>query len=1162
MHRRAQGFSRQAGSLLPGMLTAGFLSLLILLLAGSATAQVSSASVNGVIRDPKGAVIPGATIVLTSVDTSVEHTSVSNGSGDYVFLDITPGRYTVTASAPGFNPQKVSEFVLAVSQIATFDFNLNVGTQTQVVTVQGTAAQLDLTSASLGTVIATKQVNDLPLDGRNFTSLLSLTPGVVPIMTGQSAGMQNGGGFGAAVAIGSDYSFPAINGQTNRSDFFLMDGLYDYGALESTYAVAPIIDAIQEFKVVSHTDDAEFGSVLGGVVNVVTKTGTNSLHGAAWEYLRNTVFDARNYFLPVGQAKPAYHQNQFGGSVGGPVLIPKLYNGRNKTFFFGAYQGFRYSKPSDTDLLVPTAAELSGNEADNAQPQIYNPFATTAVGNSFTRPAFPGNQIPAALIDQRMVAYAKFVFPAAGPFFGTPNTSGAYPANALDTTPLTQVQNEFDVRVDQNFGSKDSAWFRYSFINSTVNSSGGLPNLLTHHPIQARNWGGSYVHVFSPTQIVQGQYARTTVSDNSTTRFTASTAEILSAVGFSTAFAGNFAGANGGSLLPSPGISGFGNGGESIDDTPKATDSQEFRGTYTRIIGSHEVKFGLGFDTANFASPLSQISLGFSAPQTAAPQFPNVATGDPFSSFLLNVPSGANRRNVDEVERPGGLLSAFLQDSWKATPRLTLNYGLRYDYPFLPAYGTNATIGKQGGIESGDMDFGNGTFIVQVLPPPCTVRGFAPCIPGNGTLPAHVVVSPNRKITHNVHTNYGPRFGFSFKLDDKTVVHGAFGIVFDDWAAVTQMAQNFEGAWPDIGQQILASTANQPTTASPAPTITSQDPFGGAGGGGLFPPATPFTNNQWFFDPHIKNPYSEQFNFGVQRQLSNSLALRVDYVGSSSHRTNVGGEYNTALTPGPGDTQPRALYPYSVPTFYDRSVGTGNYNALQVQLDKRYTNGFTYQVAYTWSKAQAVDDGWFGVEGTVVQNPYDPGASRGNSGTNVPNVLSANALYELPIGAGKRFSTGNRFSDYVLGNWQINSIFTFRNGQPFTVTTGADIANIGNTGYERANLVGSPHLGNKTKAEWFNTAAYAIPAQYTYGNGGRNTLQAQRWIDVTASVIRSFPLKEQMRFEFRAEAFNMLNHPIFGAPGSDLNSPSSFGAIGTNQANLNRILQMSGKFVF
>jgi hypothetical protein len=294
----------------------------------------------------------------------------------------------------------------------------------------------------------------------------------------------------------------------------------------------------------------------------------------------------------------------------------------------------------------------------------------------------------------------------------------------------------------------------------------------------------------------------------------------------------------------------------------------------------------------------------------------------------------------------------------------------------------------------------------------------------------------------------------------------------------------------------------------------------------------------------------------------------MDYVGSTSHRTNVGGEYNTALTPGPGDTKPRALYPYSVPTYYDRSVGTGNYNALQVQLDKRYTNGFTYQIAYTWSKAEAVDDGWFGVEGTVVQNPYDPGASRGLSGTNVPQVFSANGLYELPIGKGKSFSTGNRFADYALGNWQINSIFTWRNGQPYTVTDSADIANIGNTGYERGNQVGNPNLSHKTKAEWFNTAAWAIPAQYTYGNGGRNTLQAQRWINLDTSVIRSFPIREQMRFEFRAEAFNIANHTIFAAPSSDLNSPSTFGAIGfkssttDNQANLNRILQMSGKFVF
>ncbi len=376
------------------------------------------------------------------------------------------------------------------------------------------------------------------------------------------------------------------------------------------------------------------------------------------------------------------------------------------------------------------------------------------------------------------------------------------------------------------------------------------------------------------------------------------------------------------------------------------------------------------------------------------------------------------------------------------------------------------------------------------------------------------------------------------------------------------MAQNFEGAWPDIGQQILPSTANQPTTANPAPNITSQDPFGGGGGGGLFPPATPFTNNQWFFDPHIKNPYSEQYNFGVQQQLSPSMALRMDYVGSTSHRTNVGGQYNTALTPGPGDTQPRALYPYSVPTFYDRSIGTGSYNALQVQLDKRYTNGLTFQIAYTWSKSETEDDGWFGVEGTVVQNPYDPKASRGLSGTNVPHVFTANGLYEIPIGKGKSFSTGNSIGDYILGNWQLNSIFTFRNGQPYTIVDSADIANIGNTGYEFANRVGNPTLSNKSKSEWFNTAAYAIPDQYTYGTNGRNTQQYQRWINLDMSVIRSFPIKEQFHFEFRAEAFNLANHPIFGEPGNDLNSPSTFGSVQTNQANLSRILQVSGKLVF
>ena len=699
---------------------------LLLLLAGAASAQVSTASVNGVIRDPNGAVIPGATIVLQNVATLGLSTNPSpTAPAPMSFSNSRRAGIPFRQMRSGFNPQKTAEFVLAVDQTATLDFNLALGSQKEVVTVDATAAQLDVTSASLGTVIETKQVNDLPLDGRNFTALLALTPGVVPIMTGQSNGMSGNGGFGAAVAIGSDYSFPAINGQTNRSDFFLMDGLYNYSAIESTYAIAPIIDAIQEFKVVSHTDDAEFGSVLGGVVNVVTKSGTNDLHGSGWEYVRNTVFDARNYFLDPSQSN-AFHQNQFGGSVGGPVVIPKLYNGRNKTFFFGAYQGYRYSRPENNLLLVPTDAELAGNEADNNQLPIYNPFQTTAVGNTFTRPGIPGQPDSRQSDRPKNGRLREVCLPSGGSLLDHQQRDmhSQRPRQYAAGAKAERVQHP---RRPELRG-KDTGWFRYSFINSTVNSSGGLPNLLTDREIDARNWGGSYVHLFSPTQILQLQYARTTVSDNLATRFTSSTANIIQTVGFSDAFTSGFAGANGelcsrlraSTTLPTV--------ARASTIRPKATDSHEVRGTYTRILGNHEIKFGAGFDSANFASPLSQISLSFKAPQTANPSLP-LPRAMLCPSFLLNVPKGANRRNVNETERPGGLLSAFLQDSWKATQRLTLNYGLRYDYPFLPAYGTNATIGKQGGIETGDMDFATGNYIVQKLPPPCSVRGFAPCIP-------------------------------------------------------------------------------------------------------------------------------------------------------------------------------------------------------------------------------------------------------------------------------------------------------------------------------------------------------------------------------------------------------------------------------------------------
>lgn len=1119
-------------------------------------AQLSTASINGVVSDPQGAVIPGATIMLHNVATSVENTTVSNHAGAYVFQNITPGDYTLTATAQGFSPEKVSKFTLAINQIATFNFQLKVGSTSTEVTVQSDSAVLNVSSANLGTVIGTKQVNDLPLNGRNFTQLLMLTPGAAPINVGQNA---HGGFAGTAVAQGSSFLLPAVNGQTGRSNFFLTDGMVNNGTYNNGYVVPPIIDAIQEFKIVSHTDSAEFGSVLGGVVNVATKSGTNQFHGSAWEYVRNTIFDARGYFLPVTTPKTPYHQNQFGGSFGGPVWIPKVYGRKNRTFFFGAYQGFRYSRNVDTPLKVPTAAQLSGDESDWPT-QIYNPFTTAAVPGQpgkYTRDPFPGNQIPSTLIDSRMVAWANFLYPKAGPVIDSAGD------NALNTIPLFQNQNQFEIRFDKQVGANDSVFFRYSWFGSNQTSSGGLPGILQTVNTPAQDWGINYVHVFTPGLVLQAEFARATQTLREPNLLVNPISGIYSQVGFAQAFAGNFDAVSKSQLLPGLSITGYAGGGDSILLIPRSTDSNHYGATLTEVAGSHTMHFGGQYISLGQAVQDSFASVGFAAQETANP-LDSKSQGDPLASFLLNVPDSATRRNTNESERPGGVMSVFAQDSWKAFPKLTLNYGLRYDLTFIPPFGTESSVGRQGGIETGDMDLSNGTYIIQKLPPPCTVRGHAPCIPGDGTLPAHVVVDPRGKISHNVYTNFGPRLGFAYQAANKTVVRGAFGILYDNWAAQEQMSQNIGGNWPDIGYQ-SAANIDQPTSTSAKPTAQAEDPFGSSTSS-LFPAATPFNNVSYYYDPHIKNPYSEQWNFGVEQQLGHTTTATLNYVGSVSKRLDIGGFYNTALTPGPGDPQSRSLFHYIKPTNYDRSVGSANYNALQFSLDHRYENGLAYQVAYTWSKSMSVaSDGWFGVEGGVPQDPYNPAAFGGYSvaSTDLPNVLTVNALYQVPIGKGKLFSTGNSFADYIIGNWQVNEIFLAHSGLPFTPLTSSDIANTGNgNAYEHLDVVGDPNkISKRTPGEWFNTAAFAVPQPYTYGTAGRNSLRSAGFWDLDTSVFRIFPLWSEGRsLEFRAEAFNVLNNVIFGTPVGNITS-AQFGSVNYT-ANNSRELQLALKVIF
>jgi hypothetical protein len=401
--------------------------------------------------------------------------------------------------------------------------------------------------------------------------------------------------------------------------------------------------------------------------------------------------------------------------------------------------------------------------------------------------------------------------------------------------------------------------------------------------------------------------------------------------------------------------------------------------------------------------------------------------------------------------------------------------------------------------------------------------------------------------------------GIAYRLTQKTAFRSSFGVFFDNWAGVTQIARNHEGTWPSTGAR-LESNLNRPTPAQPAPVVEATDPIVGAG---PLPPPTPFQSGQYYFDPFMKNAYSLQWNVGIQHEFAPSTVVTANYVGSGNRRLDMGGTYNTALTPGPGDHRLRAPFPFIIATTFDRSWGRSNYHALQLLLDKRLSRSdLAYMISYTWSKSiDSGCSGWFGVEGCSIQDPYQFNNDRSVSSFDVTHMLVANWVYRLPVGPGKRFQTGHRIADHVLGNWQLNGIAMLRSGQPYNVNISGDIANTGNaSGYMRPDLVGDPMLPNPDPSQWFNRAAFATPPPYTFGNFGRNRLRSDWLRNFDVSIFRQFRIRESKMLEFRVESFNTFNTPTFASPVSNLSSTNFGRILGT--ANSPRQLQLGAKIIF
>ena len=1109
----------------------------------TARAQQASASVNGVVSDPSGSAIPGGQVNLTNVNTAVTRSSTTNSDGAYAFINVVPGMYKIDVSAKGFSTATRTAIQLEVNQTASFDFHMKVGEAQTTVTVEATAANVESSTSELGAVVNNREVVDLPLNGRNFTQLLTITPGAVNINRDQSAG---GGGGWAGNSIGN-FSFPAINGAHTRSNLYLLDGINDLNAMQTIYNYAPIVDDIQEFKTQGHNDLAEYGGVAGGIVSVVSKSGTNEYHGTMWEFLRNEQMDARGFFEA---ARVPLRQNMYGIAGGGPLSIPKLYNGKNRSFVYAAWEGYKQRLSSENGALAATDAQRNGDFSAWDKP-LYDPWTTTldSTTGAYSRSPIAGNILPANEISPISQLYQTLI-PHAGALI---NGNNLYVPGKSATN-----QDAGSLRADQYIGNSDQIMFRYSEYKQLVTQASGVIGL-SEWDIDGHNWGLHETHTFGPTAILDVYFGRNwgwTMTGAYIPGENAAFVSQLASLGVSQYWSK----LHGKQYTPQFSAGGYvGAAPGSQTQGSVLADTWQGGGTFTKIWGKHTIKVGADFSTNNMVSPIGYAGESFDVRQTAGLGVNQGVGGNSYASMLLGVPNEASYRNVTGKNTGGWDNSFFIQDQWKLTGRLTVNLGFRNDMVYFPI---SNSPGKD--LYTGDANPMTGQYILNALPPPCSATVGNPCIP-NGIytasstpaqasgLPEHVIVTPNsnHRIIQNSLKDWAGRVGLAYRLNDKMALRAGYGRFYDTWGTVMQLAQNFAGNWPNVAT-IENNGLNQNL-----PTAKITDPLGIGSGGAIIYPVSTFNQvSQWMVDPGFRTPYMDQWNFGVQRELPADMVLDANYVGSVGRRLDWGPVMNVA-PPGPGDPVARQPFPYMLPQWFDQSTGNSRYNALQVSVNKRLSRGINFLASYTLSHSN--DDGCVLGGNCNVSNPYNRAFDTQTSDLNQLHVFS------FSFGAQSPFDrSDNRAVKILAGGWSLNGILQLHSGNPYTVTASTAILNNGGYNQERADRVPGQSLsaGGGTPEKWFNTAAFTAPAPYTYGNEKPNILVTDWGRNLDLSLFRQFHLGlgEKRYFEFRAEAFNVFNNVVFGYPDSGM-SDANYGMV-TSQMNKPRILQLGLKFYF
>ncbi len=1066
---------------------------------------MNTSDLGGLVQDATGGALPGATIVLRQADTGREFATTSNSAGEYLFAQVPVGAYSVTVTAPNFKPAYLALLELHSADRVRRNFVLDVGDSNETLTINADVDAVQLQSAEIRDVVERRQVNDLPLKGRQYLDLAMLSEGVVRPPGGtRGDAMQQAG------------TLVNVLGQRSGHNLYLVDGVAVTDEHFNNSVIAPSIDSIQEVSIQKTSYAPEFGGKSGAVINVITRSGSNALHGSLFEFLRNSVFDAKNYFDSAAAPIPPFRQNQFGGTAGGPVM-------RNRTFFFLSYEGERAGKTITETASVPTAALRAGNFA--GLPAIYDPLQAAGAG----RAPFANNQIPPERRDPAGLALLAHI--------PLPNLPGIA-QNLLSTGLQTTIGNQASARLDHQASQKDTTYFRASLFDvrefdpfgSGVLQENLLPGFGRYLSTHAVNGAAGWTRAFSAGLVNEARFGFLTVaggqaSPNAGVPFAARaglggvTSDPRDTGYPQVSFGGQF------STMGDPALFTF----RHNRDLELYDNLSWHTGRHTLKFGAYAMHYDLRTENPNGARGI------FSFTPRWTSSAPGLADGSAFGDFLLGYPTtaqaGLGRAAMDANTNWAHF---YAQDSWQVNANLKIEIGIRYEYNQNMTDAANQ-------IAAIDTSVPGGRFVIASDGSGRVAPNAAALIP---YIPIPYVSSAaagwNNSLLRSRPLRVAPRAGVAWQLPGslKTVARAGFGIYPNQaaYSIVTNLAQNL----PFFVTKTVSSTP----ALSPSFTTESAleaNTTGTAGGNNL--------------DHNYQIEYNEVWNFNLERELSPSTLLTVAYIGSRTVHADSGTVLNVPQ-PGPGPIAPRRPIPQLSQVGDIRWNGWAAYHALALGAKRRMARGLMFDANWTWSHSidDASDPGATFNEANIPQNVYNLAAEKASSSFDHRHRAVVSFIYEfaLPKAAGA-------WPRALFGQWQAGGSFTAQSGAPFTVNIANDQANIGAGPAQRPDSTGDPNAGPHTPARWFNTSAFALPALYTFGDAPRNAVIGPGLEEFDFSLQKTIPLRENTRILFRAEAYNLLNHPNFNIPNRIAFTPN-FGSV--SSAMDSRQLQLALKLAF